>query len=137
MNGNCAVFAAVSWIGVVYPPQGRTLAEKSWRAVGSLAPSPSAVERSSASAQRLEQPLDRLRDRFVGAPEPDVGVRRRLVRGVDAGETGERPGACSRVQAVRVAAFAFLQRRVDPRLDEVQSRLLMELPRPFAVGSGG
>ena len=38
---------------------------------------------------------------------------------------------------MRVAALALLDRGVDPRLDEVQPRLVVELARRVAVGGGG
>jgi hypothetical protein len=76
--------------------------------------------------ERLEHALHRLLDGLLGAAQPHVGVLRRLVRRVDAREAGQGPRAGTRVEAVRVAALALLDRRVDPRLDELQPRLVVE-----------
>jgi hypothetical protein len=69
--------------------------------------------------------------------EAQVGLDRRLVRVVDAGEPGDltRPGLG--VQPLGIAGLAHLERGVDEHLDERQAHRLVDGARPVAIGPVG
>src|SRR5215472_10535749 len=55
----------------------------------------------------------------LGRVDADLGMLRRLVRGVDAGEVLELPAAGLAIEPLDVAAFGHGERRVDEHLEEL------------------
>src|SRR5205807_9590876 len=73
-----------------------------------------------ARGEQLEHPLDLAFDARATGAEHEIGLVRRLIRRAHSGEAGELAGPSARIEALRVALLAHLQRRVDEHLDEVQ-----------------
>jgi len=78
---------------------------------------------------RREHLRTSLLDAFGARVHPDVGLDRRLVRVVDAGEVpnGTLPGLG--VEALRIALLAIGQRGGDVHFDVVAAELPDEIPR--------
>src|SRR4051794_21041631 len=86
----------------------------------------------AALAQQREDGFDR-GERVAGL-EPQVRRRRRLVGIVDPGHTADLTRAGARIEALGIALFTHLERRVDEHLEEVQTDVLVDLPGQLAVG---
>ena len=67
----------------------------------------------------------------VTGNQAQLRCRRRLVRVVDAGHAGEQAGPGPGVEALGVAPFALLQRRVDEDLEEGDAGLFVGGMLPF------
>src|SRR4051794_37935589 len=91
--------------------------------------------KNPALAQQRERRVDRRFD--VTRPHPELRVLRRFVGVVDAGHAGDLAGARPRVEALRVAALALLQRGVDEDLEELQADGLVDVAGGGAVGGVG
>src|SRR5829696_10092902 len=70
---------------------------------------------------------------LLGATDPDLRVLRHLVRRAHAGEVEQLAGARPRVEALRVALLADLDRGVDVDLDERQPGRRVQVARERAV----
>src|ERR1700742_584331 len=86
----------------------------------------------TARLEQVDHPLRLLFDRVVGG-EPQVGVHRRLIRAVDAGELGDLARARLCVQPLRVTLLAFLDRRVTEHLDEVEAGIGVHFTSKFTL----
>src|SRR5262245_34671896 len=71
-----------------------------------------------ALAEGFEHPAGRLFGRAVGRVDDHLGVLRRLVRRIDAGEVLDLALLRASVETLRIAPHALLERSVDEHLDE-------------------
>lgn len=83
--------------------------------------------------QHLQHLLDARLHVGLRSQNAQLGVRRRLVGGIDAGEASDLARARPFVKSFHVSLLAHLQRRVYEDLDERQSGFLVQLPRAVSV----